>query len=120
MRLRTQVGLVARAVVALAVGTSLLDVGVFSRGREFAADAAGAELTGDPAGLAGALRRLDAATTETPSADLRDHARTVDALSVHPTLDPSTDDGGGLTATHPDTEVRIERLEALVERLETT
>lgn len=94
-------------------------VGVFSRGRELAADTAAAELTGDPAALANALRRLDAAATEAPSEDLREHARTVDALSVHPTLDPSTDDGGGLTATHPATETRIERLGRLVDRVET-
>lgn len=119
MRLRTRLGLVARAVVALVVGTSLVGVGVFSRGRELAADTAAAELTGDPAALASALRRLDAAAAGAPATDLREHARTVDALSVHPMLDPSTDAGGGLTATHPATETRAERLERLVDRLET-
>jgi heat shock protein HtpX len=96
-----------------------LGVGVFSRGRELAADSAAARLSGDPAALAGALRTLDETATDAPAEDLREHARSVDALSVHPTLDPSTDGGGGLTATHPPTAARIERLEALVERFET-
>ena len=98
----------------LLVASSLLAVGLFSRGREFAADRAAAAVTGDPAALAAAIERLDSAT-ERPSTDLRERTRTVDALAVHPTLDPERDGGGGLFATHPATERRLERLRRLAD-----
>ncbi|QPV64937.1 M48 family metalloprotease [Halosimplex litoreum] len=109
---------VARAVDR--AGDSLLlwgavGVGVFSRGREFAADAAAARLTGDPAALAAALRTLDDELADPPDRDRRERAVATDALSIPP-LDRSR---RGPTATHPDTAARIERLERLVERAET-
>ncbi len=101
------------AVGRLLVGSSALGVGLFSRGREFAADRAAVAATGDPGALASALERLDGATPERPPADLRKHARSVDAMSVLPALDPERDGGGGLFATHPATERRLERLRRL-------
>ncbi|WP_222920060.1 M48 family metalloprotease [Natrinema sp. SYSU A 869] len=98
------------AVGRLLVGSSALGVGLFSRGREFAADRAAVAATGDPGALASALERLDGATPERPPEDLRRHARSVDAMSVLPALDPERDGGGGLFATHPATERRLERL----------
>jgi len=97
----------------LLLGSSTLGVGLFSRGREFAADRAAVAATGEPGALAAALERLDSATADRPPADLRAHARSVDAMSVLPTLDPERDGGGGLFATHPATERRIERLRRL-------
>ncbi|MFD1565680.1 M48 family metallopeptidase [Haloarchaeobius amylolyticus] len=97
----------------LLVGSSTLGVGLFSRGREFAADRAAVAATGEPAALAAALERLDSAAAERPPEDLRAHARSVDAMSVLPTLDPDRDGGGGLFATHPATERRLERLQRL-------
>lgn len=108
-----------RAFYGALVAWGAVGVGVFSRGREFAADAAAARLTGDPAALAGALSRLDGATADPPETDLREHATSVDALSVLPALSPSTDAGGGLAATHPATETRVDRLRALEARIET-
>lgn len=90
-------------------------VGVFARGREFAADAAAARLTGDPAALAAALRTLDDELADPPDRDRRGRAVATDALSILP-LDRSR---RGPTATHPDTASRIERLERRVERSET-
>lgn len=90
-------------------------VGVFARGREFAADAAAARLTGDPAALAAALRTLDDELDDPPARDRRERGVATDALSILP-LDRSPH---GLTATHPDTAARIERLERRVERSET-
>ncbi|PCR91440.1 M48 family metallopeptidase [Natrinema ejinorense] len=101
------------ALGRLLVGSSTLGVGLFSRGREFAADRAAVTATGDPGALAGALQRLDSATAERPPEDLRNHTRSVDAMSVLPTLDPEHDGGGGLFATHPATERRLERLRRL-------
>jgi len=97
----------------LLLGSSTLGAGLFSRGREFAADRAAVAATGEPGALAAALERLDSATADRPPADLRTHARSVDAMSVLPTLDPERDGGGGLFATHPTTDRRIERLRRL-------
>ena len=97
----------------LLLRSSTLGVGLFSRGREFAADRAAVTATGDPGALAAALERLDSATASRPPADLRTHARSVDAMSILPTLDPEHDGGGGLFATHPATERRLERLRRL-------
>lgn len=102
----------------LLVAWGKLSVGVFSRGREFAADRAAVEATGDPAALAAALERLDEASGGPPPRDLREHARSTDALNVLPTLDPERDAGGGLFATHPATEERIVRLRELARRME--
>jgi heat shock protein HtpX len=91
--------------------------GVFSRGRELAADDAAARLTGDPAALASALSRLDGDAGTPPSTDLREHSRSLDALSILPALDPSTEQRSGLRASHPPTARRIERLESLAGEL---
>ena len=95
-----------------------LGTGLFSRGREFAADRAAARLTGNPGALAAALRRLDDSLDEPPPRDLRDLAHTCDALNVVPALDPEGD-AGGLFATHPPTEARIGRLRELEREQET-
>lgn len=101
------------AIGRVGTASAKLGVGLFSRGREFAADRAAAVATGEPAALASALERLDESSPRQPSADLRKHAGSVDALSVLPTLDPERDAGGGLAATHPATERRIDRLRRL-------
>lgn len=89
---------------------------LFSRGREYAADRGAARLTGEPAALASALERLDGTATGAPQTDLRRHATAVDSLSVLPALDPARDAGGGLLATHPPTEDRVDRLRELEAR----
>lgn len=96
---------------ALVRTTTLLGVGVFSRGREFAADAAAAELTGDPAALASALERLDGTTVERPSVDLR----AVAVANVLPAVDERQT---GLLASHPSTDRRVERLRGMVHEAE--
>ncbi|MFB6129512.1 MAG: M48 family metallopeptidase [Salinigranum sp.] len=89
----------------LLVAWGQFGAGLFSRGREFAADLGSAEITGDPGALASALARLDRSVQSTPTADLR----AVEALNVLPTGLTA----GGLVASHPPTEERIERLRAL-------
>lgn len=91
----------------LAAGVLRLAV---SRSREYGADAAGAALTGDPLGLAAALRSLDAGTRDVP---LRPEPglRSASALMV---VDPFRPDRiGRLFRSHPPIAERIARLEAL-------
>lgn len=75
-----------------------------SRAREYDADAAAAELTGDPEGLASALGRLEAGNRVTPlnHSPATAHLFIVNPLSGRGAL--------GLFATHPPIEARIERL----------
>jgi len=100
---------VGRAVAA----TAAVGFGVFSRGRELAADRAAAAATGDPAALAAALERLDdSIDRERPPADLRDHAAATGAVNVLPVAESSV--AGRLGATHPATATRVARLRRLV------
>lgn len=80
-----------------------------SRSREFKADAAGAEISGKPLALASALEKLQAAARQVP-------------MAVPPTMAPlaqvnplSAFRGGmaSLFATHPPTEQRVARLQAI-------
>jgi len=80
-----------------------------SRSREFKADAAGAEISGKPLALASALGKLQAAASRIP-------------MQVSPTMAPlaqvnplSAYRGGiaSLFSTHPSTEERIARLQAI-------
>lgn len=91
---------------------ALIGVGIFSRGRELAADRAAAMMTGEPAALASALEKLDESTTPKPTTDLRDHARSTNAINVLPTLGPANV-GTGLRSTHPSLETRLEQLRSL-------
>jgi heat shock protein HtpX len=75
-----------------------------SRTREYAADAGGAQIAGNPYGLADALRKIDAASKRVP---LDANPATAHMFIVKPFA------GGGLTAlfsSHPATEDRIRAL----------
>jgi len=100
-------------VAATAVGrVSLLGTQALSRDRELAADAGSAALTGRPAALASALRRISGQLRLIPEEDLRVAAcRDV----FHLLAVEAEGDGwaGRLGATHPPLEHRIERLERM-------
>ncbi|MDF9746261.1 M48 family metallopeptidase [Natrinema salsiterrestre] len=89
-----------------------IGVSVFSRGRELAADRAAVTLTGDPGALAAALERLDGAEPTKPTADLREHTRSANAINVLPTLGPAKT-VAGVRSTHPPLETRLEQLRSL-------
>jgi heat shock protein HtpX len=75
-----------------------------SRTREFAADAEGARIAGNPYGLANALRKIDAVAKQVP---LDANPATAHLFIIKPFL------GGGLMSlfsTHPPTEARIRAL----------
>ena len=79
-----------------------------SRSREFVADETGARLTNDPLALAGALRKIEAWSQEIPIHS--GSPATAHMFIINPFS------GGGISrlfSTHPSTEQRIERLEAL-------
>jgi heat shock protein HtpX len=75
-----------------------------SRSREFAADAGGAAIVGNPYGLADALRKIDAVSKRVP---LDANPATAHMFIVKPFS------GGGITSlfsSHPSTEARIQAL----------
>lgn len=83
-----------------------------SRSREYAADEKAARLTGNPMGLASALRKLAALTERVPMETAQ--PATASLMIANPLS------GGGLMrlfSTHPPIEERIARLEAMVGRL---
>jgi len=96
-------------VMLLAPFAAILVQMAISRGREFEADRAGAEITGRPLWLAGALEKIDRAArgTDNPQADA--NPATAHMFIVNPLH------GGmsGLFASHPSTEERVARLRAM-------
>lgn len=96
--------LVALGLLIVAPITATLIQLAISRSREFDADAAAVELTGDPQGLASALSRLDQGNRALP---LDNSPATAHLFIVNP-----LSGGGvmGLFATHPPIDERVRRL----------
>src|SRR4029450_2788395 len=92
------------AMIILAPLAAMLIQMAISRSREFAADAGGASIAGNPYGLADALRKIDAASKQVP---LDANPATAHMFIVKPFS------GAGLTSlfsSHPPTEDRIRAL----------
>jgi heat shock protein HtpX len=90
------------------IGAMLIQFAV-SRQREFEADRVGAEILGRPMPLANALRRLDAMAHRIPM-------QVAPAAAPLAQVNPLAAYGGGvakLFSTHPPTEERVARLEAM-------
>lgn len=90
------------------IGAMLIQFAV-SRQREFEADRVGAQILGRPMPLANALRRLDAMAHRIPM-------RVAPAAAPLAQVNPLAAYGGGvarLFSTHPPTEERVARLEAM-------
>jgi heat shock protein HtpX len=95
--------------VLLAPLAAMLIQFAISRQREFAADRVGAELSGKPLALASALRKLDTAARQVPM-------QIPPAVAPLAQVNPLAAYGSGLArmfSTHPSTEERVARLEAL-------
>ena len=81
-----------------------------SRTREYAADRAGAEITGQPLWLASALGRIEAAARQVPNLAAEHNPATAHLFIVNPLHGAHF---AGLFATHPPIEARIARLQAM-------
>lgn len=94
------VGPIAAMVVQMAI----------SRAREYEADRVGAEIAGDPQGLASALQRLEAGKAGRINHAAEAHPASAHLFIVNPLAGVRLD---GLFATHPPTGERVRRLLAL-------
>lgn len=85
-----------------------------SRYREFAADRAGAYLTGNPSALSAALLKIEGDGSKIPKKDLRS-AQPAQAFMFAPAAVGKT--LGGLLSTHPSTEKRVKKLSEISAQL---
>lgn len=93
---------------------SYLVLRMLSRYREYAADRGAALITGQPASLATALRKIDGEMSEIPDEDMRSTGG-ANALCISPM---ETDRLTRLLETHPKTEDRVDQLEEMAADLE--
>lgn len=98
-------GLLGGLLVAILapIAASLIQMAI-SRSREYLADATGAEISGTPLALAGALGKLDAYSRQIP---MQANPATENMFIVNPFAGISM---ASLFSTHPSTEDRIQRL----------
>jgi len=104
-------GLVGGLLMAILapIAASLIQMAI-SRSREFLADATGAQISGAPLALAGALAKLDAAARQIP---MQANPATENLFIVNPFAGMSM---AALFSTHPPTEERIRRLREMAGR----
>ncbi len=102
-------GLILMAILAPLAAT-IIQMAI-SRTREYAADRSGAQMSGDPEGLASALEKLGFASERTP---MEASPQTAHFFIVNPLSGRSM---AGLFTTHPPLEERIARLRALSGRM---
>ena len=94
---------------ALVYAISFLLIRVLSRYRELAADRSGALLTGNPAALMSALRKVSDGIARIPTKDLRS-AEPLNAFFFAPALKPNGKSVANLFSTHPTLQKRLEEL----------
>jgi heat shock protein HtpX len=95
-------------ILVAPIAAALIQMAI-SRSREFLADEAGARLSGNPLALARALRKIETWSQEVPM-----HAGSPATAHLF-IINPFAGEGlVRLFSTHPSTQARIERLEAMV------
>jgi heat shock protein HtpX len=100
----------AIAMAILAPIAAMVIQMAISRQREFKADAVGAQISGRPIGLANALRRLEAGARAVP---MHVSPAAAPLAQVNPLAAFNGRGIGKLFSTHPPTEERVARLEAM-------
>lgn len=105
--------LVGMLVMFLApLAASLIQMAI-SRAREFEADKAGAEISGDPRALANALEKIHHYAHQVTNQTAEAHPETAQMMIINPLSGVSLD---RLFSTHPRTEERVARLMAMATR----
>lgn len=105
--------LVGMLVMFLApLAASLIQMAI-SRAREFEADKAGAEISGDPRALASALEKIHHYAHQVTNQTAEAHPETAQMMIINPLSGVSFD---RLFSTHPRTEERVARLMAMATR----
>ncbi|PPD43411.1 MAG: protease HtpX [Methylotenera sp.] len=102
------VGILLMLLAPLAA--SLIQMAI-SRAREFEADKAGAEISGDPKALASALEKIHHYAHQVTNQTAEAHPETAQMMIINPLSGISFD---RLFSTHPSTEDRVTRLMAMV------
>lgn len=95
------------AIMILAPIAAMLVQMAISRSREYAADRMGAEIAGDPAGLASALQRISGAAERIPNEQAERSPATAHMFIINPLHGRGMDN---LFSTHPSTENRVAAL----------
>lgn len=101
---------VAIMIMVLAPVAAMLIQMAISRAREFEADKAGADICRDPKALASALEKISGSAKRIPNAVAEEHPETGQMMIINPLS------GGGLRglfSTHPQTEERVAKLNAM-------
>lgn len=97
-------------IMVLAPLAAMLVQMAISRTREFEADRSGALISGRPLWLASALQRISSGVARVGNEDAEAHPATAHMFIINPLHGGNF---GSLFATHPSTEERIARLEAM-------
>jgi heat shock protein HtpX len=108
-------GLIGTLVmVILAPLAAMLVQMAISRTREYAADEAGAQISGNPDGLASALAKIDAAAHQIENVPAEENPATAHLFIINPLSGARMDN---LFSTHPSTENRIAALQRLAAQM---
>jgi heat shock protein HtpX len=97
-------------MIVLAPLAAVLVQMAISRTREYAADAMGAQINGDPEALASALAKIDAAAHQIENVQAEENPATAHLFIINPLSGARMDN---LFSTHPATENRIAALQQL-------
>lgn len=100
------------AVIFAPLAAMLIQMTI-SRTREYSADRLGAEISGNPLGLASALRKISAYASRIPMASAERNPASAPLFIVNPLSGQRMDN---LFSTHPNVENRIRALEAMAAR----
>jgi heat shock protein HtpX len=100
------------ALMLLAPLAAMLVQMAISRGREYAADHDGAEISGDPQALAAALEKIEAYARGTPNFDAERNPATSHLFIINPLSGHGADN---LFSTHPATGNRVAALRELTQ-----